>query len=547
MTKFIFVTGGVVSSLGKGLTSASVGMLLEGRGLNVRLQKLDPYINVDPGTMSPYQHGEVYVLDDGSETDLDLGHYERFTHSPLTRDSNYTTGQIYLSVIEKERRGEFLGKTVQVIPHITNEIKACIHKLAEPGVDVVITEIGGTVGDIESLPFLEAIRQFSLDVGKENCLYIHLTLVPYLKAAGELKTKPTQHSVGLLRQIGIQPDILICRCERSISREDREKMALFCNVPIEAVIEEKDKDFSIYEVPLSLVDNGLDSLIVKKLALGLKAGLLELDNWRRILHVLRNPKHEISVAVVGKYAEHKDAYKSIYESLDHAGLHHAAQVRVGRIQSEEIEREGAARLLSGYDGILVPGGFGERGIEGKIEAIRFARERGIPFFGICLGMQCAAIEFGRNVVGLAGAHSTEFNKDTPHPVICLLDEQRNIIDKGGTMRLGAQPARLADGSKAHEAYARDTITERHRHRYEFNNVYRQQFAAHGFALSGTSPDGKLVEIIELPDHPWFVAVQFHPEFKSKPTAAHPLFAGFIGAAIERRTQRGERMAEAATS
>jgi len=546
MTKFIFVTGGVVSSLGKGLTSASIGMLLEGRGLKVRMQKLDPYINVDPGTMSPYQHGEVYVLDDGSETDLDLGHYERFTNSPLTRDSNYTTGQIYLSVIEKERRGEFLGKTVQVIPHITNEIKACIHKLAEPGVDVVITEIGGTVGDIESQPFLEAIRQFALDVGKENCLFIHLTLVPYLKAAGELKTKPTQHSVGLLRQIGIQPDILICRTERSISREDREKMALFCNVSKDCVIEEKDKDFSIYEVPLSLVDHGLDALIVRKLNVGLKARLADLDNWRHILQVLRNPKCEISIAVVGKYAEHKDAYKSIYESLDHAGIHHECQVRVGRIQSEEIEREGAPKLLAGYDGILVPGGFGERGIEGKIEAIRYARERGIPFFGICLGMQCAAIEFARNVVGLAGAHSTEFNKDTPHPVICLLDEQRNITDKGGTMRLGTQPAVLADGSHAREAYGNERISERHRHRYEFNNVYRQQFAAHGFGFSGTSPDGKLVEIIELPGHPWFLAVQFHPEFKSKPTLAQSLFAAFIGAAIQRHNQRGERHAEAIT-
>jgi CTP synthase len=543
MTKFIFVTGGVVSSLGKGLTSASIGMLLESRGLKIRLQKLDPYINVDPGTMSPYQHGEVYVLDDGSETDLDLGHYERFTNSPLTRDSNYTTGQIYLSVIEKERRGEFLGKTVQVIPHITNEIKNCIHKLAEPDVDVVITEIGGTVGDIESQPFLEAIRQFALDAGKENCLYIHLTLVPYLKAAGELKTKPTQHSVGLLRQIGIQPDILICRTERSIDRDDREKMALFCNVPLEAVIEEKDKDFSIYEVPLSLVDHGLDSLIVRKLGLGLKAGLADLEPWRHILHVLRNPKHEISIAVVGKYTEHKDAYKSIYEALDHAGIHHECQVRIGRIQSEEIEREGAGPLLTGYDGVLVPGGFGERGIEGKIEAIQYARERGVPFFGICLGMQCAAIEFGRHVVGLEGAHSTEFNKNTPHPVICLLDEQRNIVDKGGTMRLGAQPANLAEGSHAREAYGKERISERHRHRYEFNNTYRQQFAAHGFAITGTSPDGKLVEIIELPGHPWFVAVQYHPEFKSKPTAAQPLFAGFIAAAIERRGQRGAPAAE----
>ena len=418
-------------------------MLLEARGLSVRMQKFDPYINVDPGTMSPYQHGEVYVLDDGSETDLDLGHYERFTHSPLTRDSNYTTGQIYLSVINKERRGEFLGKTVQVIPHITDEIKAAVRKLRDESVDVVITEIGGTVGDIESQPFLEAIRQFSLDVGKENCLYIHLTLVPYLKAAGELKTKPTQHSVGLLRQIGIQPDVLICRTERPLSREDREKIALFCNVPVAAVIEERDKDFSIYEVPLSLVENALDDLIVRRL--GLVAGPPDLDDWRDLLHRLRNPQHEISIAVVGKYAGHRDAYKSIYESLDHAGIANQAQVRIQSIQSEAIEQEGAERLLAGFDGILVPGGFGERGIEGKVESIRFARERGIPMFGICLGMQCAVIEFGRNVVGLAGAHSTEFNKDTPHPVICLLDEQKSITDKGGTMRLGAQQGPAPSG------------------------------------------------------------------------------------------------------
>jgi CTP synthase len=541
MSKFIFVTGGVVSSLGKGLTSASIGMLLEQRGLRVRMQKFDPYINVDPGTMSPYQHGEVYVLDDGSETDLDLGHYERFTHSPLTRDSNYTTGQIYLSVINKERRGEFLGKTVQVIPHITNEIKSCIHKLAGENVDVVITEIGGTVGDIESQPFLEAIRQFALDVGKEHCLYIHLTLVPYLKAAGELKTKPTQHSVGQLRQIGIQPDILVCRTERSISREDREKIGLFCNVPMEAVIEEKDKDFSIYEVPLSLVDNRLDELIVKRL--GLPTQPIELDDWRDLLHRLRNPEHEISIAVVGKYAEHRDAYKSIYEALDHAGIANLAQVRVQRIQSEEVEREGPERLLSGYDGMIVPGGFGERGIEGKVDAIRFARQREIPFLGICLGMQCAVIEFARNEVGLAGAHSTEFSKDTPHPVICLLDEQRAIIDKGGTMRLGAQDAVLDPASKAAACYGTTTITERHRHRYEFNNVYRQQFAANGMLFAATNLDGSLVEIIEMPNHPWFVAVQFHPEFKSKPTDAHPLFAGFVAAAIERHALRGERARE----
>ncbi|MCC7087088.1 MAG: CTP synthase [Pirellulales bacterium] len=533
MTKHIFVTGGVVSSLGKGLTSASVGLLLESRGLQVRMQKLDPYINVDPGTMSPYQHGEVYVLDDGSETDLDLGHYERFTNSPLTRDSNYTTGQIYLSVINKERRGEFLGKTVQVIPHVTNEIKSVVHKLADDDVDVVITEIGGTVGDIESQPFLEAIRQFSLDVGKQNCLYIHLTLVPYLKAAGELKTKPTQHSVGLLRQIGIQPDVLICRTERSISREDREKIALFCNVPTEAVIEEKDKDFSIYEVPLSLLDNRLDDFICRRL--GLNTPPAYLSEWRDLLYTLRNPEQEVSVAVVGKYAEHRDAYKSIYEALDHAGIHHKAQVRIQSIQSENIERDGAERLLAGFDGILVPGGFGERGIEGKVEAIRFARERGIPFFGICLGMQCAVIEFGRNVVNLNNAHSTEFNKDTPHPVICLLDEQKTITDKGGTMRLGAQPARLDASSRSWQCYESERITERHRHRYEFNNDYRQQFESAGMLIAGTSPDRSLVEIVELPDHPWFLAVQFHPEFKSKPTQAHPLFAGFLGAAIEKHS------------
>jgi len=531
-TKYIFVTGGVVSSLGKGLTSASVGMLLEHRGLRVRMQKLDPYINVDPGTMSPFQHGEVYVLDDGSETDLDLGHYERFTHGPLTRDSNYTTGQIYQAVINKERRGEFLGKTVQVIPHITNEIKSVIRKLGEGDVDVVITEIGGTDGDIESQPFLEAIRQFSLDVGKENCLYMHLTLVPYLKAAGELKTKPTQHSVGQLREIGIQPNILICRTEQSMSRDDKEKIALFCNVPLEAVIEEKDKDFSIYEVPFSLVDNELDRLIVDQLRLD--AQPLQLDDWHELMHRLKNPQHEISIAVVGKYAEHRDAYKSIYESLDHAGIANQAQVRIQPIQSEDIEREGPNRLLSGYDGVLIPGGFGERGIEGKVQAIEYAREKGIPFFGICLGMQCAVIEFGRNVVKLEGAHSSEFDKDSPHPVICLLDEQKTITDMGGTMRLGAQPAKLDPTSKVFDLYGEENISERHRHRYEFNNVYRSQFEAHGMLIAGTSPDDSLVEIVELPNHPWFVAVQFHPEFKSKPTAAQALFAGFIEAAVRRR-------------
>jgi CTP synthase len=538
MSKHIFVTGGVVSSLGKGLTSASIGMLLEQRGLSVRMQKLDPYINVDPGTMSPYQHGEVYVLEDGSETDLDLGHYERFTNSPLDRHSNYTTGQIYLSVIQKERRGEFLGQTVQVIPHITNEIKAALLKPAVAGVDVVITEIGGTVGDIESQPFLEAIRQLGQDLGKENCLYIHLTLVPYLKAADEQKTKPTQHSVGLLRQIGIQPDVLICRTVRTLGHDERKKIALFCNVPVEAVIEEKDKDFSVYEVPVSLVENGLDELIVRKL--GLKAGDLKLDAWRELLHRLRNPEHEVTIAVVGKYAEHRDAYKSIHEALDHAGVAHLAQVRIQRIHSEAIEREGPERLLAGVDGLLVPGGFGERGIEGKVEAIRFARERGIPFFGICLGMQCAVAEYARSVLGLERANSTEFDKNTPHPVICLLEEQKGVTQKGGTMRLGAHPARLLSGSKAAQSYASDTISERHRHRYEFNNGYREQFEAAGLRVVGTSPDGSLVEIVEVPAHPWFVAVQFHPEFKSQPTRSHPLFAGFVGAAVQHRKGLGTR-------
>jgi CTP synthase len=476
----------------------------------------------------------VYVLDDGSETDLDLGHYERFTNSPLTRDSNYTTGQIYLSVINKERKGEFLGKTVQVIPHITNEIKSVIARLGKPvqgeAPDVVITEIGGTVGDIESLPFLEAIRQFALDAGKQNVLYIHLTLVPYLKAARELKTKPTQHSVGDLREIGIQPDILICRTEQPISREEREKIALFCNISYDAVIEERDKDFSIYEVPLSLVDNQLDSLICQRL--GLSAPEPNLDDWRDLLRTLRTPKHEISIAVVGKYAEHRDAYKSIYEALDHAGIAHSAQIRIARIRSEEIEAEGPEPLLAGYDGLLVPGGFGERGIEGKVTAIRYARERGLPFFGICLGMQCAVVEFARNVCGLNEAHSTEFDKETRHPVICLLNEQKMITDKGGTMRLGAQPAQLEPHSRAAAAYGTQRISERHRHRYEFNNRYRDQFARHGLMVAGTSPDGSLVEVVELPEHRWFVAVQYHPEFKSKPTAAHPLFAGFVGAAVE---------------
>ena len=535
MTKHIFVTGGVVSSLGKGLTSSAIGLMLERRGLRVRMQKLDPYINVDPGTMSPYQHGEVYVLDDGAETDLDLGHYERFTNSTLSRDSNFTTGRIYLSVINKERRGEYLGKTVQVVPHITNEIKAAIRRLASPDVDVVITELGGTVGDIEGLPFLEAIRQIPLEVGRNNCLFVHLTLVPFLKAAGEVKTKPTQHSVGQLRQIGIQPDVLIVRTEREIGRENAEKIALFCNVEKNAVIEEPDKEFSIYEVPLGLVEHGLDQLIVDRL--GLKAGPIDMSEWQGLLHKVRNPQHEVTIAVVGKYIQHKDAYKSIYESLDHAGIAHLTRVIVKRIEAEELERGDPATVLGGVDGVLVPGGFGMRGIEGKIDAIRYARKSETPFFGICLGMQCAVIEFARNVLNLPQANSTEFAADTPDPVICLLNEQRKVVDMGGTMRLGAQPCLVEPGTHAAHCYEADRIIERHRHRYEFNPQYRERFSRAGLMITGTSPDGGLAEIVELREHPWFLAVQYHPEFKSKPNKAHPLFVGFIEAALAHQQQR----------
>ena len=533
MTKHLFITGGVVSSLGKGLTSASIGMLLENRGLSVRMQKLDPYINVDPGTMSPYQHGEVYVLDDGSETDLDLGHYERFTHSPLSRDSNWTTGQIYKSVIDKERAGCYLGQTVRVIPHITNEIKDCIKKLEGPDVDVVITEIGGTVGDIESLPFLEAIRQFPLDVGRENCAFIHLTLVPYLKAARELKTKPTQHSVGQLREIGIQPDFIVCRTEQPISAAELGKIALFCNVPEKHVVEERDADLSIYEVPITLVERNFDQMIVEKLGLS-QAKPLDLTKWRELLMRLRHPKTEVTIAVVGKYANHKDAYKSIYEALDHGGIANSANVRVLRIESETVVREETRALLEKVDGILVPGGFGDRGVEGKIDAIEIARTHGIPFFGICLGMQCAVIEYARNVMGLPEANTTECDKDTPDPVVCLMDSQRSIVDKGGTMRLGSQTTYLLAGSRSAGAYRSLEVQERHRHRYEFNYEYRDRFIDAGLIIAGASPDGKLVEVVELEEHPWFVAVQYHPEFKSKPTVPHPLFRGFITAAIRHR-------------
>jgi CTP synthase len=537
MSKYIFVSGGVVSSLGKGLTSASIGMLLESRGLKIALQKFDPYINVDPGTMSPFQHGEVYVTDDGAETDLDLGHYERFTHSKICRDSNYTTGKIYESVIRKERRGEYLGKTVQVVPHITNEIKAAFRKLAGPEVDVVIAEIGGTVGDIESLPFLEAIRQFTLDENRGSVLNIHLTLLPYLSASGEVKTKPTQHSVGKLREIGIQPDIIICRTEKTMEPEIREKISLFCNVRPEYVIEEKDVDHTIYEVPQILHRQKMDDLILKHL--GITAPEADMTGWNLMVERIITPSRSCEIAVVGKYITLSDSYKSIYEALTHGGIANDARVNVRRISSELIEKGGSS-LLEGVHGVLVPGGFGDRGIEGKIEAIRYARENSIPFFGICLGMQCAVIEFARNAAGLAGAHSTEFEFETPNPVISLLEEQHTVTNMGGTMRLGACGCELKKGTTAQAAYGADMVQERHRHRYEFNNKFRDALAGHGLVYSGLNPERNLVEIIEIENHPWFIGTQFHPEFKSKPTNAHPLFRDFIRAACERaQAEKGD--------
>jgi len=529
MPQYIFVTGGVVSSLGKGLTSGAIGFLLERHGLKVRIQKFDPYINLDPGTMNPYQHGEVYVTEDGAETDLDLGHYERFTNGEVNRDSNYTTGKIYNAVISKEREGQYLGSTVQVVPHITDEIKSCIERVATADVDIVISEIGGTVGDIESLPFLEAIRQFGLEKGRDKVMYIHLTLLPYLSASGEVKTKPTQHSVGRLREIGILPDMLICRTEKSISVDLRRKIGLFCNVAVNSVIEEKDVDFSIYEVPMMLKREHVDELILKHF--GIKYSEPDLSEWKSMLESLRTPKHETEITIVGKYIELTDAYKSIYESLTHAGIAHQAKVRFRKIQSQDIERDGAERLLAGSRGILVPGGFGDRGIEGKIDAIRYAREQRIPFFGICLGMQCACVEFARNVLGMEGAHSTEFSPQTKYPVIHLLGDQIGVVKKGGTMRLGAYPCRVVSGTKAAEAYQAGVIHERHRHRFELNNDFRTALERGGLRCSGLSPDGSLVEIVELPDHPWFVGCQFHPEFKSKPVHPHPLFREFVRASL----------------
>jgi len=529
MKKYIFVTGGVISSLGKGIASASIGKILESRGLKVTLMKLDPYINVDPGTMNPYQHGEVYVTEDGAETDLDLGHYERFTNARISKFNNITTGQIYNCVITRERHGDYLGKTIQVIPHITDAIKESIKKCAEASrADIVIVEIGGTVGDIESLPFLEAARQFRLDMGYDNVLYIHLTLVPYIKAAGEIKTKPTQHSVGTLREIGIIPDVLICRTEKPLSESVKEKISLFCNVKKEAVIESPDVD-SIYQIPLVFKKQILDEIALSHFKLICKFS--DLKDWEKdVVNRVLNPKNKVTIAIVGKYIELQDAYKSIYEALIHASIFNDARVEIKKIDSESLEKGKTDKILNGISGILVPGGFGYRGIEGKIKAIKFARQNQIPFLGLCLGMQCAVIEFARNACNLKTANSTEF-KQTKYPVISLLEEQRQIKDMGGTMRLGAYPCKIRKNSLASRVYGKSLIYERHRHRYEFNNKYRKLLEAKGMVFSGIYPQKNLVEIVEFKNHPFFIAVQFHPEFKSKPDKAHPLFREFIRASL----------------
>ena len=532
--KYIFVTGGVVSSLGKGVAASSIGCLLESRGFKITLQKCDPYLNVDPGTMSPFQHGEVFVTDDGAETDLDLGHYERFTHVKLSRDNNWTTGRIYETILAKERRGDYLGKTVQVIPHVTDEIKNCIQRVAG-GVDVVIVEIGGTVGDIESLPFLEAIRQMRLELGAENTLFVHVTLVPYIAAAGELKTKPTQHSVKEMLGIGIQPDILLCRSERRISAELKRKIALFCNVAESCVISMEDVK-TIYEVPVELSKEGLDAQITRLLRL--EDGLANMQPWMEMLQRLHHPKGDVRIAIVGKYVQLEDAYKSLREALLHGGLAHNHKTVIEWIESEEIDSPAAAeKRLKGYDGILVPGGFGKRGIQGMVYTIQFAREQRIPFFGICLGMQCATIEYARNAAGLKQADSTEFDPQTPHRVIYKLRELLGVEEMGGTMRLGAWPCKLEPGSFAYKAYGTPEISERHRHRYEFNREYEKTLVAAGLRITGRTPDENYVEIVEAPDHPWFLGCQFHPEFKSKPLEPHPLFAAFVGAALDHKLQK----------
>jgi CTP synthase len=530
-TKYIFVTGGVVSSLGKGIAAASIGRLLVERGLRVTIQKFDPYINVDPGTLSPFQHGEVFVTDDGAETDLDLGHYERFVGESLTQSNSITTGRIYQDVITRERRGEYLGATVQVIPHITDAIKGAIRRLA-PNHDVVITEIGGTVGDIESLPFLEAIRQYRQEVGREHTLFIHLTLLPYIAAAGEVKTKPTQHSVRELMEIGIQPDVLLCRSERAIEADVRRKIALFCNVDVAAVIEAKDVE-TIYEVPLEYARQRLDDLVCQKL--GLETRRPDLAEWRSLVQRIKEPRNgAVRIAVVGKYVALVDSYKSVQEALIHGGIANDVKVQIDWLSSEDFENGQSAEKLADYHGLLIPGGFGVRGVEGMLSAIGWARENGLPFFGICLGLQTAVIEFSRSVCGISGAHSTEWDRDTSDPVICLMNSQREVTDMGGTQRLGAMTARLKAGSRAAEVYGSQEISERHRHRYEVNNAYRDVLAEQGMQVSGVSPDGNLVEMVELPEHPWFVATQAHPELKSRPDHPHPLFAAFVGAALRRR-------------
>lgn len=529
-TKFIFITGGVVSSLGKGIAAASIGGLLESRGLKVTLLKMDPYINVDPGTMNPFQHGEVYVTDDGAETDLDLGHYERYVSTPLSRKNSFTSGQVYDAVISRERRGDYLGGTVQVIPHITDEIKQRILAAAS-GFDIAICEVGGTVGDIEGLPFLEAIRQFRWDWGREHVIYIHLTLVPYISAAGELKTKPTQHSVKELTSLGIQPDILLCRTDRYLDPKVKAKIAHFCNVDENSVITAKDVE-CIYEVPLVFHQEGLDERVVEKL--NMWTGGPNLSKWERIMHLYKNPRERVRIAMIGKYVNLVDSYKSLNEALTHGGLANECRVEIEHVDSEQLENGTLPEAVRQADGLLVPMGFGQRGTEGKIAAVRHAREEGIPFFGICFGMQMAVIEFGRNLCGLENANSTEVDENSPHPVIAMMDQQRMVVQKGGTMRLGAYPCVIQDGTIAAKLYGRKKISERHRHRYEFNNAYREQYMAKGMTFSGMSPDGHLIEIIELHNHPWFVGVQFHPELKSRPFDCHPLFKGFIRAALQRR-------------
>jgi CTP synthase len=534
MPKYIFVTGGVVSSLGKGIAAASIGCLLESRGLRVTLQKFDPYLNIDPGTMSPFQHGEVFVTDDGAETDLDLGHYERFTHTPLTQSNNLTSGRIYENIIARERRGDYLGKTVQVIPHVTNEIKAACRKVAS-GMDVAIVEIGGTVGDIESLPFIEAIRQMRHEEGRENTLFVHLTLVPWIAAAQELKTKPTQHSVKELRAIGIQPDVLLCRSERPLPDEMKEKIALFCDVDVDAVITAKDVR-SVYEVPLVYAEQGVDEKILK--LLHMETAPRNMTRWIQMLERMQNPEREVKIGLVGKYVEYEDSYKSLKEALLHAGIAHQAKVHIEWIESEQVEWPECRQMLHEYDGILVPGGFGKRGIPGMLNAIRFAREERVPYFGICLGMQTMVIEFARNVCGLTGADSTEFDPATPHRVIYKLRELKGVDELGGTMRLGAYPCRLAEGSFARQAYGVPEVSERHRHRYEFNREFEPVLTANGLRLTGQTPDGVYVEICELAEHPWYLGCQFHPEFKSKPLEPHPLFTSFLAAALKHREAKG---------